>query len=707
MKKRTILALLGAFAVLATATTSCSKDKPEPKPTPPPPVKSISLASQSGTLTSGTAGSVTFAATTANIADGKSGSVAWFTSVEGTTTGSAPAGVTASVSNVASNKATVTVNTTTAAAQGSYYFKLTIDGTTSAVATLAVGIVPLAFTHNASYDIPATKVGTAIANIDVSGGVSGGKTPYTFSATGLPAGITIASSTGIISGTPTAAAAAATATVTVKDASSPSQSKDITIALGTITEPKTVAVGAQSGSVTTTVGGAVTFPVTTEGITAGTYPATVANLPTGLTAASVIINGSGEGTLTLTAEASAAAGNYTTLTLTLDGATSAAFTLTIGAVVKVTSLSLNKTSLSLTVGASEKLTVTVNPSDATNKEVSWHTGNELRFTVSADGTVKGVGTGSAQLIVRSVEDPSIYATCTVNVSGELVGQFKVGDIYYKAISTGSTNVKVTNKAYLDGSFTGVENSYSGAVTVPATVEYEGVTYTVTQVGDRAFYMSASLTSVALPVGIATIGDYAFAECPLLASVNLPEGVETIGAWAFRECPTLTTLHIPASLTGIGGAGNPVFAGSTSLELTAAAGGWFSVVDGVLFSTDGSNAVYALMWLPEKKTGTYAIPDGVAMIDIHAINSSKLTSIAIPASVTNLVSHNFHGSTNLVEVTLNWADPTVCWTNPNPATFYFRDGKPLADITVKVPAGTKAKYLAHPLWGMGFNIVEMP
>ena len=703
MKNWTFLALMCALSALAVTFNSCTK-KPIEQP-----VKTVSLAAQTGTLTAGTAGEATFAVTTANIADGKTGSVAWYTTSAGTTSGSTPTGVSASLSNVASNKAVVTMTATTAALQGSYYFKVTIDGTTSAVATLTVSLNELLFTDAAAYDIPASTVGTTITNIDVAPGVSGGKTPYTFSAESLPAGIVI-SSAGIISGTPSSASSAGSATITVKDSSTPQQSKSITINYGVISAApsKSVSVAAQNGSITTTVGGAVTFAVTTTDIAAGSYPATVANIPTGVTAANVTINDSGAGTLTLTAAATAAAGSYATLTLTIDGATSPAFTLTIDAVVNVTGLSLNKSTLSLSVGSSEKLIVTVNPSDATNKGVTWHSGNESRFTVTADGTVKGVGAGSAQLTVRSVENPEIYALCTVNVTGELTDHFKVGDIYYKTISTGSTNVKVTNKAYQEGSFTGIENSYSGAVTVPATVEYEGVTYTVTQVGWCAFYLSASLTSVTLPVGITTIEDRAFAECPLLASVNLPEGLESIRAYAFAQCPSLTTLHIPASLTSMGGDGNPVFAGCTSLELTAAAGGIFIVVDGVLFEeVGGDNAIRILRWLPDKRSGTYTIPNGVIAIANNAIINSKITAIAIPASVTILAYNNFHDCANLVEVTLNWTDPTICQTYSNPASYYFNGGKPYADITLKVPAGTKAKYLAHSLWGMGFNIVEMP
>ena len=97
----------------------------------------------------------------------------------------------------------------------------------------------LVFTDSAAFDIPANIIRTPITNIDVSLGVSGGTPPYAYSATGLPAGISI-SSTGIISGAPASLGPAGTATITVAD--SDAASKSITIAYGIIS-PSVYAAG--------------------------------------------------------------------------------------------------------------------------------------------------------------------------------------------------------------------------------------------------------------------------------------------------------------------------------------------------------------------------------------------------------------------------------------------------------------------------------
>ena len=133
--------------------------------------------------------------------------------------------------------------------------------------TTAAAPPPLTFTDSAAYDIPASTVGTAIASINVSGGVSGGTTPYAFSAAGLPDGIVINSTTGVISGTPTTAGPAGTATITVTDGASASQS--ITIDFGAISSPPQYTITVNNGTadkVTAASGETVT-------ITAGTAPA--------------------------------------------------------------------------------------------------------------------------------------------------------------------------------------------------------------------------------------------------------------------------------------------------------------------------------------------------------------------------------------------------------------------------------------------------
>ena len=103
-------------------------------------------------------------------------------------------------------------------------------------------------------------------------------------------------------------------------------------------------------------------------------------------------------------------------------------------------------------------------------------------------------------------------------------KFVVDGIYYyvKSLST----VKVT---YKDAAF----NSYRGALTIPATVTYNGKTYDVVAVDDDAFRDCTSLESVVLPNSVEIIGDRAFYNCGQdWIDIDLGSGVYSIGSEAF-------------------------------------------------------------------------------------------------------------------------------------------------------------------------------
>ena len=79
--------------------------------------------------------------------------------------------------------------------------------------------------------------------------------------------------------------------------------------------------------------------------------------------------------------------------------------------IRVTSVSLNRTSLDLTVGGSAALTATVKPDDALDKTVTWSSSSSA-VSVSG-GVVKAVSTGNA--VVRATAD-GVSADCTVSVA---------------------------------------------------------------------------------------------------------------------------------------------------------------------------------------------------------------------------------------------------------------------------------------------------
>ena len=83
-------------------------------------------------------------------------------------------------------------------------------------------------------------------------------------------------------------------------------------------------------------------------------------------------------------------------------------------VAPVTSLKLNKTSVSLTEGETDTLSVTVSPADATNKSISWRSSNTSVVTVSG-GKITAKKSGSATITAAAADGSGIKASCTVSV----------------------------------------------------------------------------------------------------------------------------------------------------------------------------------------------------------------------------------------------------------------------------------------------------
>ena len=83
------------------------------------------------------------------------------------------------------------------------------------------------------------------------------------------------------------------------------------------------------------------------------------------------------------------------------------------ATISVTGVSLDQSALTITEGDTVQLTATVEPSNATNKGVTWSSSAENVATVE-DGNVTAVGAGEATITVTT-EDGSCTANCTVTV----------------------------------------------------------------------------------------------------------------------------------------------------------------------------------------------------------------------------------------------------------------------------------------------------
>ncbi|MBP3296763.1 MAG: DUF4214 domain-containing protein, partial [Lachnospiraceae bacterium] len=84
------------------------------------------------------------------------------------------------------------------------------------------------------------------------------------------------------------------------------------------------------------------------------------------------------------------------------------------ATVRVQSVALNKTSVSLVTGGTVTLKATIDPANATNKNVRWSSSNEAVATVS-DGVVTAKAAGTSVITVTTI-DGDKKATCTITAT---------------------------------------------------------------------------------------------------------------------------------------------------------------------------------------------------------------------------------------------------------------------------------------------------
>lgn len=191
---------------------------------------------------------------------------------------------------------------------------------------------------------------------------------------------------------------------------------------------------------------------------------------------------------------------------------------------------------------------------------------------------------------------AIFATTLMLSMGltSMAHDFEVNGIYYGYVNKVDKTVKVT---FQGSAYDSYADEYTGAITIPSSVTFSGVTYSVTTIGKDAFRECSGVTSVTIPKsvtevmynafyntqwyknqpdGVMYLGDCclgikganptgainikngtrliantAFSVCNKITDVTIPNTVTHIGTEAFYACRKLTKLPLPESLISIG------------------------------------------------------------------------------------------------------------------------------------------------------------
>ena len=203
----------------------------------------------------------------------------------------------------------------------------------------------------------------------------------------------------------------------------------------------------------------------------------------------------------------------------------------------------------------------------------------------------------------------------------------IDGVYYQLVCDGHT-ARVMNSAFLESS---QGASYSGEVVIPATVNHEGITYSVTAIAPYAFDFCQLLTSVTLGSNMQSIGYRAFGFCSSLTSITFegmaPPSVNVDESFTYIR---IVSIWVPCGAT-------------TNYQNSD----WnaFSIFEGAVAEINGLS--YQLLC------------DNTAKV-LNSPNYSALTSVTIPGSVS------YEGTTYaVIEI----------------ATNAFKDCYSLTDVTI--------------------------
>ena len=209
---------------------------------------------------------------------------------------------------------------------------------------------------------------------------------------------------------------------------------------------------------------------------------------------------------------------------------------------------------------------------------------------------------------------------------------EVDGIYYNLDKSNKT----ATVTFQGNRYSSNENEYTGNVIIPESMSHNGVVYSVTSIGEGAFYGCTGLTSITIPNSVTSIGNRVFDSCTGLTSITIPNSVTSIGDAAFYNCSGLTSITIGDGVTSIG---RRAFYSTPWYE---------NQPDGVLYI---GKVLYEYKGSMPNNT-VLEIKEGTTSISDYAFSGcTGLTSITIPNSVTSIGDAAFYNCSGLTSITI--------------------------------------------------------
>lgn len=186
------------------------------------------------------------------------------------------------------------------------------------------------------------------------------------------------------------------------------------------------------------------------------------------------------------------------------------------------------------------------------------------------------------------------------------------------------------------------SAFEGDLEVPAEIEYEGKTYTVTAIGESAFKNNENLFSVYIPSSVTYVGNSAFSGCPTLTDVNCEDGASLLqfGSDVFSGSP-FVYLYMGRDFKAVTPSAGP-FYNSTSLADVEFGRDVTYIPDYGFYGCSGINEIKLL--------------DGMKYVGANAFQGcTSLTDLIVGKNVAFLGANSFAGCTSLQGVEVNATD----------------------------------------------------
>ena len=180
----------------------------------------------------------------------------------------------------------------------------------------------------------------------------------------------------------------------------------------------------------------------------------------------------------------------------------------------------------------------------------------------------------------------------------------------------------------------LSSPYSGAISIPQTVDNDGITYTVTAVGESAFESCGNVTGMTLPPTVRSIGSYCFYNTNF-TSLQLPDSLRTLGDHAFLYS-SISSLHLPAHFEEYGSCA--FWARSLSSITVDADNPYYRSISGWLYSRDS----LTLCVVPDGVSGAVSVPSYVQHLSNMAFGfCQSITSVSLPDGLKSIGSFAFN------------------------------------------------------------------